>query len=103
VQSGRLTTVKVTLEGSPDTGFELTCDPPGQPIWLDGAPLRTVGGGKAVADILAMRIQPGHHVLEVRGGPFKDWRQDVEVEPGEIRKIHAILVPRRPGETAPSR
>jgi hypothetical protein len=34
-------------------------------------------------------------VLEIRSARFKDWRNVVEVEPGMIRKIHAILIPRR--------
>ena len=41
-----------------------------------------------------MRIAPGHHVLEIKGeNRFKPWRQDVEIEPGAIRKIHATLIP----------
>ena len=33
-------------------------------------------------------------VLEIKGeNRFKPWRLDVEVEPGNIRKIHAVLIP----------
>jgi hypothetical protein len=32
-------------------------------------------------------------VLEIRGDKFKAWRQDVEIAPGDIRKIHAPLIP----------
>jgi hypothetical protein len=33
-------------------------------------------------------------VLEITGeNRFKPWRQDVEIEPGNIRKIHAVLIP----------
>ena len=33
-------------------------------------------------------------MLEIKGeNRFKPWRQDVEIEPGNIRKIHAVLIP----------
>ncbi len=86
--------LNVTLEPSPDTGFELTSDPPGALVWLDGVPMRGAPGQQARANFRASRITPGHHVLEMRDGiRFKHWRQEFEVEAGTIRKIHATLVP----------
>jgi serine/threonine protein kinase/uncharacterized membrane protein YgcG len=90
----------VTLEPSPDTGFEFTSEPPGGLVWLDGAPINGASGQQARTDFRAFRIPPGHHVLEIKGeARFKPWRQDVEIEPGSIRKIHAVLIPA--GASAP--
>ena len=84
----------MALEPSPDTGFELTSDPPGGLVWLDEAPVKEASGQQARTNFRASRISPGHHVLEIRGeNRFKPWRQDVEIEPGAIRKIHALLIP----------
>ena len=94
VRRDHAVTLNVTLEPSPDTGFELTSDPPGALVWLDGLPVRDGSGEPARSNFRASRISPGHHVLALRDGfRFKRWRQDVEVEAGTIRKIHATLVP----------
>jgi hypothetical protein len=86
--------LNVTLEPSPDTGFELTSDPPGALVWLDGVPVREASGQQARAPFRASRISPGHHLLEMRDGiRFKHWQLDFEVEAGTIRRIHATLVP----------
>jgi hypothetical protein len=93
VRAGQPSTLAVTLEPSPDTGFELTSEPPGGLVWLDGNAI-TGPNGQARTDFRAFRIPPGHHVLEIKGeNRFKPWRQDVEIEPGQIRKIHAMLIP----------
>jgi hypothetical protein len=98
VRAGQPLVLNVTLEPSPDTGFELTSDPPGGLVWLDGAPI-SGPNGQARTDFRAYRIPPGHHVLEIKGeSRFKPWRQDIEVEPGAIRKIHATLIPVGEGE-----
>jgi hypothetical protein len=39
IRAGQPLALTVTLEPSPDTGFELTSDPPGGLVWLDGAPI----------------------------------------------------------------
>jgi hypothetical protein len=94
LQAGQPKTVAVTLEPSPDTGFELTSEPPGGLVWLDGGPINGPSGQQARTDFRAFRIAPGHHVLEIKGeARFKPWRQDVEIDPGAIRKIHALLIP----------
>jgi len=94
VHAGQPLPLTVTLEPSPDTGFELTSEPPGGLVWLDGAPIQGAAGQQARTDFRAFRIAPGHHLLEIKGeNRFKPWRQDVEVEPGAIQKVHATLIP----------
>jgi eukaryotic-like serine/threonine-protein kinase len=94
LKAGEPLPLSVTLEPSPDTGFELTSEPPGGLVWLDGAPIKGASGQQARTDFRAFRIAPGHHVLEIKGeNRFKPWRQDVEVDPGSIRKVHAMLIP----------
>ena len=94
VHAGQPLPLTVTLEPSPDTGFELTSEPPGGLVWLDGAAIQGAAGQQARTDFRAFRIAPGHHLLEIKGeSRFKPWRQDVQVEPGAIQKVHATLVP----------
>jgi hypothetical protein len=98
VVAGQPVARSVTLQPSPDTGFELSSDPPGGLVWLDGAAIPGPNG-QARTDFRAYRIAPGHHVLEIKGeNRFRAWKEDIEVEPGQIRKIHATLVPS--GETS---
>jgi serine/threonine protein kinase len=93
VRAGEPLALSVTLEPSPDTGFELSSDPPGGLVWLDGSAM-SGPNGQARTDFRALRIPPGHHVLEIKGeNRFRPWKEDIEVEPGSIRKIHATLVP----------
>ena len=97
VVAGRATALKVKLSVSRDTGFELTSDPPGELVWLDEAPMTAPHGQQVRTDFRASAIAPGHHVIEIAGDDrFKAWKQDVEVEPGSIREIHAVLVPENP-------
>jgi eukaryotic-like serine/threonine-protein kinase len=94
LKAGQPLSLNVALEPSPDTGFELTSDPPGGLVWLDGAAVKESSGQQARTNFRASRISPGHHMLEIRGeNRFKPWQQDVEIEPGAIRKIHATLIP----------
>ena len=93
IAAGQPLARNVSLQPSPDTGFELSSDPPGGLVWLDGAPIPGPNG-QARTDFRAYRIPPGHHVLEIKGeSRFRPWKEDIEVEPGSIRKIHATLVP----------
>jgi serine/threonine protein kinase len=103
LKAGEPLPLSVTLEPSPDTGFELTSEPPGGLVWLDGAPIKGASGQQARTDFRAFRIAPGQHVLEIKGeNRFKPWRQDVEVDPGSIHKVHAMLIPAG-GESAGSK
>ncbi|HSZ83772.1 MAG TPA: protein kinase [Polyangia bacterium] len=93
IHAGQPLALNVTLEPSPDTGFELSSDPPGGLVWLDGAPI-SGPNGQARTDFRAYRIPPGHHVLEIKGeNRFRPWKEDIEVEPGAIQKVRATLVP----------
>jgi hypothetical protein len=84
----------ITLEASPDAGFELTSEPPGGLVWFDGVPIKGPTGEQARTDFRAYRIPAGHHVLEIKGeNRFKPWRQDIDLEAGAIQKVHATLVP----------
>src|SRR5262249_11367574 len=47
LKAGQPMSLTVTLEPSPDTGFELTSDPPGGLVWLDGAPVKEASGQQA--------------------------------------------------------
>jgi serine/threonine protein kinase len=94
VLAGAPLPLTVALEPSPDTGFELTSEPPGGLVWLDGAAIKGAAGQQARTDFRAFRIAPGHHVLEIKGeARFKPWREDVEVEPGKMVKVHVTLIP----------
>jgi serine/threonine protein kinase len=94
IGAGQPLALKVTLEPSPDTGFELNSEPPGLPVWMDGKPVTVASGDQARTPFRASRITPDHHKLEIRGeNRFKPWEQDVEIAPGDIRKIHATMIP----------
>src|SRR6185503_13159756 len=105
IRAGQLANLQVVLEAAADTGFELTSDPPGGLVWLDGNPM-SGADGQARTDFRAYRIPPGKHVLEIKGDPKRQaWREEVVVEPGIIKKVKAILVPvggesRRPSVAA---
>jgi hypothetical protein len=97
IRAGQPVALNIALEPSPDTGFELSSDPPGGLVWLDGNPI-SGPNGQARTDFRAYRIPPGHHVLEIKGeSRYRPWRQDIEVEPGSIRKIRATLIPSAEG------
>jgi hypothetical protein len=89
--------VRVKLEGSPDTGLEVTSEPPGMEVWLDGEQM--LGEPEpARTNLRALRIAPGQHLLELKRGDAGGWywRQAIRIEPGQITKVHAIMV-RVPG------
>jgi serine/threonine protein kinase len=86
---------KVDLRPSPDTGFELTSDPPGQLVWMDGNPFTGTepNGPQARTDFKATRVPPGRHALEIKGDPrFRPWRHEFYQEPGKLIPIRATLV-----------
>ncbi len=94
LRAGQQTPFAITLEASPDAGFELTSEPPGGLVWFDGVPIKGPTGEQARTDFRAYRIPAGHHVLEIKGeNRFKPWRQDIDLEAGAIQKVHATLVP----------
>ena len=94
LRAGQQAPFAVTLEASPDAGFELTSEPPGGLVWFDGVPIKGPTGEQARTDFRAYRIPAGRHVLEIKGeSRFKPWRQDIDLEAGAIQKVHATLVP----------
>jgi len=95
IRTARVERVEFELEASPETGFELTSQPPGGLVWLDGQAFAANETGKqATTNFRASRITPGRHVLEIKGDPrFKDWRQEVYQEAGQTLKIQAIREP----------
>jgi hypothetical protein len=103
VSVGRATSVDAPLAVAPDTGFELTSDPPGLRIWLDGAPFPRPGGWPALTDFRAVGVPPGRHVIVLQGEGFLPWRHELDVEPGTFRRIHAIPLPAGPSRSAAHR
>jgi hypothetical protein len=92
----RLAVVHLKLEPSPDTGFELTSEPPQQLVWLDGEPFTGIdpSGPQARTDLRASRVPPGGHVLEIKGNAaFAPWRHEFFQEPGRMMRIRASLAP----------
>ena len=77
VLPGRATAVKVRLEVSRDTGFELTSEPPAGRVWLDGMPMMTGAQGHQVrTNFRASAIAPGHHVIEITSDRTSKSRPD---------------------------
>jgi serine/threonine protein kinase len=91
IRTAQVERVEIEMEASPDTGFELTSQPPGGLVWLDGqAFVINETGKQATTNFRASRITPGRHVLEIKGDPrFKDWHQEIFQEPGQTLKINA--------------
>jgi len=106
--------IDIDLEPSPETGFDLTSQPSGGLVWLDGQPLAVDESGKqAVTNFHASRIPPGRHVIEIRGNQsYKDWRQEFFQEPNRTVRLHADLeivpgakptpAPRAPSASTPA-
>jgi hypothetical protein len=93
ISAGQSGHMDIDLEPSPDTGFDLTSQPSGGLVWLDGQPLAIDEFGKqATTNFHASRIAPGPHVIEIRGNPqYQTWRQEFLQEPGRTVRLHADL------------
>jgi hypothetical protein len=87
--------VRVQLEPSPDTGFDLTSEPRVVTVWLDGERIDWPIGGMAPAHFRIGRVAPGPHVLELKSevwsGGYGPWRQVIVVEPDRYTRVHAVL------------
>jgi len=105
IRTAQVERIVVELEASPDTGFELTSQPPGGLVWMDGQAFAVDQTGKqAMTNFRASRITPGRHVLEIKGDPrFKDWRQEIYQEPSQTLKINAVREPGGAGAAASGR
>jgi serine/threonine protein kinase len=96
IQAGQMDRLEIELEPSPDTGFELTSEPPGGLVWLDGQPFTSgdENAQQARTNFKAYRVAPGRHVIEIKGDArFEDWKQEFYQEPGKTLKIRAELKP----------
>jgi hypothetical protein len=93
ISAGQAGHVDIDLEPSPDTGFDLTSQPSGGLVWLDGQPLAIDEFGKqATTNFHASRIAPGAHIIEIRGNPqYQTWRQEFLQEPNKTVRLHADL------------
>jgi len=94
ISAGQVGHMDIDLEPSADTGFDLTSQPPGGLVWLDGQPLAIDEHGKqATTNFHASRIAPGKHVVEIRGNPlYQNWRREFVQLPGRTVRLHADLV-----------
>jgi hypothetical protein len=77
---------------SPDTGVEISSDPEGALIWLDGSPVVTTTGAQAETSYIITRVRPGKHMVELRLGG-KSWRQEINVQPEKIVPVNGKLRP----------
>jgi serine/threonine protein kinase len=95
IAAGQAGHMDIELEPSADTGFDLTSQPSGGLVWLDGQPLAVDDQGKqATTNFHASRIAPGAHVIEIKGSAlYQPWRQEFLQEPGRTVRLHAELVP----------
>jgi hypothetical protein len=95
VASRGTVSLPIALAPAPDTGLEITSEPPGLAIWLDGAPLAAGPGGdagQARTNFLATGVPAGRHMLEIGDRAHGQvWRHEVEVAAGAIRKVEADL------------
>jgi serine/threonine protein kinase len=94
ISAGQSGHMDIDLEPSPDTGFDLTSQPSGGLVWLDGQPLAIDEFGKqATTNFHASRIASGPHVIEIRGNAqYQTWRQEFLQEPNKTVRLHADLV-----------
>jgi hypothetical protein len=94
IQAGQMDRLEIELEPSPDTGFELTSEPPGGLVWLDSQPFTSgdENAQQARTNFKAYRVAPGRHVIEIKGDPrYEDWKQEFYQEPGKTLKLRAEL------------
>jgi hypothetical protein len=83
VDPGEHRWIGFALAVSPDTGLEITSEPEGALIWLDGAPVLTTTGAQAETSYIVTRVRPGKHVVELRAGG-KRWKKEIDVPPEKI-------------------
>jgi len=93
--------LRVQLEPSPDTGFDLTSEPAAVTVWLDGERIDWPIGGMAPAHLRRGKVAPGSLVLELKPaiepdphmyGSYEPWRQVIVVQPDRYIRVHAVLV-----------
>jgi hypothetical protein len=90
IAAGERRAIAFQLKVSPETGLELTSEPEGAQIWLDGTPVLTTTGAQAETTYIVTRVRPGKHTVEFRIPP-RQWKQDVEIPPDRLLKVHGKL------------
>ncbi|HET6280284.1 MAG TPA: serine/threonine-protein kinase [Polyangia bacterium] len=93
IRSREALQLPVNLPVSEATRLELTSDPPGARLRLDGLLLgdRT---GEARTPYTVMRVKPGHHTLEMDDIPDRaPWRTELDVVLGAQRHVNGELAP----------
>src|SRR6185436_15085252 len=90
VEPGERRTMAFQLAVSPDTGVEITSEPEGALIWLDGAPVLTTTGAQAETTYIVTRVRPGKHSIDLKLPP-RAWRKEVDVQPDKILPVHGKL------------
>jgi hypothetical protein len=93
IRSREALQLPVNLPVSEATRLELTSDPPGARLRLDGLVLGDKTG-EARTPYTVMRVKPGHHTLEMDDVPdHAPWRTDLDVVLGAQRQVHGELAP----------
>jgi tRNA A-37 threonylcarbamoyl transferase component Bud32 len=91
IRSREALRIPVNLRVSEATRLEVTSDPPGARLLLDGAPITTSGGDARTPHTIT-RVTPGRHVIEMDDvAEHSPWRSEIEVVLGAHRKIHGAL------------
>ena len=75
----------------PDTALDITSDPPGAEVFVDGEPAL---GPRGVlhTNVKIPGLPPGSHLIELKPSPaFKPWRQQVEIAAGAPARLTAHL------------
>jgi serine/threonine protein kinase len=103
IQAGQMDRLEIELEPSPDTGFEMTSEPPGELVWLDGQPFTSGDENvQARTNFKAYRVAPGRHIIEIKGDRYDDWKQEFYQEPGKTVKLRAELKAKAATAAAPT-
>jgi hypothetical protein len=75
---------------SPETGVEITSEPEGALVWLDGAPVLTTTGAQAETTYIVTRVRPGKHTVDLKVGA-RSWHKQIDVQPDKIVPVHGKL------------
>jgi hypothetical protein len=92
LEPGDRRVLEFALKVSPDTGMEITSEPEGALIWIDGGPVVTTTGAQASTPYIITRVRPGRHVVELRL-ENRSWLKEVEVKPDSLAPVKGVIVP----------
>ena len=94
VDADEITRLSAVMEAAAETGFDLTSDPTGLLVWLDGQPYMVQGDGgfePGHTPLHAESIAPGAHLIEIDDDEFEPWKQEFVQKPDERPVFHALL------------